>query len=60
MDDEREILRCHMCNWIQRDRRVYHDHLLRVHGEMSRRGLDTPVRLNDRELAAIWASVRRL
>jgi len=58
MDDERAILRCHTCNNVQRDRRVYRDHLLRAHGEVSRRGLDAPVRLPDKELAAVWASVR--
>jgi len=45
MDYEREILRCHACNNVQRDRRVYRDHLLRVHGELSLRGYDAPVRL---------------
>jgi len=59
MDDERAILRCHTCNKIQRDRRVYRDHLLRAHGEVSRRGHDVPVRLGERELAVMWASVRR-
>jgi len=53
------ILRCHTCGNVQRDRRVYRDHLLRAHGEVSHRGLDAPVRLPDRELAAVWASVRR-
>jgi len=59
MDGERAVLRCHTCNNIQRDRRVYRDHLLRAHGEVSRRGLDAPVRLQERELAVVWASVRR-
>jgi len=59
MDEERAILRCHTCNRVQRDRRVYRDHLLRAHGEVSCRGIDAPVRLNDRELAAIWVSARR-
>jgi len=59
MDGVRAILRCHTCGNIQRDRRVYRNHLLRAHGEVSRRGLDAPVRLPDRELAAVWASVRR-
>jgi len=59
MDGERVILRCHTCGNIQRDKRVYRDHLLRAHGEVPRRGLDAPVRLPDRELAAVWASVRR-
>jgi len=53
------ILRCHTCNRIQRDRRGYRDHLLREHNEVSRRGFDVPVRLKGRELAAVWASVRR-
>jgi len=60
MNGERAILRWHTCGNIQRDRRVYSDHLLRAHGEMSRRGLDAPVRFPDRELATVWASVRRL
>jgi len=59
MDGVRAIIRCHTCGNIQRDRRVYRDHLLRTHGEVSRRGLDAPVRLPDRELAAVWASARR-
>jgi len=59
MDGERAILRCHTCSNVQWDRRVYRDHLLRAHGEVSRRGLDAPVRLPDRELAAVYASVRR-
>jgi len=59
MDDERALLRCHTCNKIQRDRRVYRDHLLQAHGEVSRRGHDVPVRLQERELAVVWASVRR-
>jgi len=58
MDGERAVLRCHTCNNIQRDRRSYRDHLLRVHGEVSRRSLDAPVRLQERELAVVWASVR--
>jgi len=53
------ILRCHTCGKIQRDRRGYRDHLLREHNEVSRRGFDVPVRVEGRELAAVWASVRR-
>jgi len=37
----------------------YRDHLLREHNEVSRRGFDNPVRLKGRELAAVWAGVRR-
>jgi len=59
MDNERELLRCHTCNNVQRDRRVYRDHLLRAHGEVSRRGHDVPVRLQEKELAVVWASLRR-
>jgi len=58
MDNERDILHCHTCNKIQRDRRVYCDHLLRAHDEVSHRGHDVPVRLEERELAIMWASVR--
>jgi len=58
MDIERAILRCHTCNNVQRDRRVYRDYLLRAHGEVSRRGHDVPVRLQERKLAVVWASVR--
>jgi len=39
---------------------VYRDHLLRAHGEVSRRGSDILLRLEERELALFWASVRRL
>jgi len=59
MDGQRLILRCHNCNRVQRDRRSYRDHLLREHGEVSRRGFEVPVRLQERELAVVWASVRR-
>jgi len=58
MDNQREYLRCHTCNKIQRDRRVYRDHLL-AHGEVSSRRHDVPVRLEERELAVMWVSVRR-
>jgi len=44
---------------VQRDRRAYRDHLLRVHGEVARRGSDVPVRLEGRELEVVWASVHR-
>jgi len=53
------ILRCHTCGRMQRDRRGYRDHLLGEHNEVSRRGFDTPVRLEGRKLAAVWAGVRR-
>jgi len=59
MNRERAVLRCHTCNGTQRDHRSYRDHLLRVHGEVSRRGFDAPVRLQEKELAVVWASVRR-
>jgi len=58
MDGERAILRCHTCKNVQRDRRVYRYHLLRAHSEVSRRRLDAPVRLPERELVVVWASVR--
>jgi len=56
MEPKREVLRCHN---VQRDRRAYRDHLLRVHGEVARRGSDVPVRLEGRELEAVWASAHR-
>jgi len=59
MNTQRDVLRCHTCHSVQRDRLVYRDHLLRAHGEVSRRGSDVPVRLQERELAMVWASVRR-
>jgi len=52
-------LRCHTCGELQRDRRSYRDHLLRAHQEVARRGADTPVRLQGRELEAVWAGIRR-
>jgi len=58
MNNEREVLRCHTCNKVQRDGRVYRDHLLWAYGKVSRRGHDVPVRLQKRELAVVWASVR--
>jgi len=53
------ILRCHTCGQMQRDWRGYHDHLLREHNEVARRGFDAPVRLEGRELAAVWEGIRR-
>jgi len=50
---------CHVCHNVQRDRRAYRDHLLRVHGEVARQGSDLPVRLEGRELEVMWASVHR-
>jgi len=58
MDGERAVLHCHTCNNVQRDRRSYRNHLLRVHGKVSRRDIDAPVRLQEKELAVVWASVR--
>jgi len=59
MEPQREILRCHACHGIQRDRRMYLDPLLRIHGEVSRRRSNIPVRLEERELAIVRASVHR-
>jgi len=53
---EVQRLYCHICRNVQRDRRAYRDHLLRVHGEVIRRGIDTPVRLVGRELEIVWAA----
>jgi len=53
------VLRCHTCGRMQRVRRGYRDHLLRVHNEVARRGFDIPVRLEGCELAAVWAGVHR-
>jgi len=47
---------CHVCRQAQRDQRAYRDHLLRVHGEVIRRGSDTPVRLVGRELEVVWSA----
>jgi len=38
---------------------MYRDHLLCVHGQVSRREVDTTVSLDDRELAIVRASVSR-
>jgi len=59
MDGQRVILRCHMCNNIQSDRRSYRNKLLRAHGEVCRQGFDVPVRLSEGELSVVWAGVRR-
>jgi len=56
MELKREIVRCHTCNNVQRDRQAYRDHLLCAHGEVARRGSDTPVRIEGRELAVVWAT----
>jgi len=53
-------LYCYICRNVQRDRRAYRDHLLRVHGEVVRRGSDVPVRLEGRELEVVWAAAHRL
>jgi len=53
------VLRCHTCGQLQRDRRSYRDHLLWAHHEVARRGVDTPTRLEGRELEAVWAGIRR-
>jgi len=52
-------LRCHTCGQRQPDRRAYRDHLLWSHHEVARRGADVPVRLEGRELEAVWAGIRR-
>jgi len=59
METKREWLYCHSCHNVQRDRRAYRDHLLRVHGEVARRGSDVPVRLEGKELEVAWASAHR-
>jgi len=51
---------CHSCQNVQRDRRAYRNHLLRVHGKVARRGSDVPVRLEGQELEVVWASAHRL
>jgi len=53
------MLRCVTCGQRQRDRRSYRDHLLWAHHEVARRGVDTPTRLEGRELEAVWAGIRR-
>jgi len=45
METKREWLYCYACHNVQRDRRAYRDHLLRVHGEVALWGSDIPVRL---------------
>jgi len=52
-------LRCQTCGQRQRDRRTYRDHLLRAHHEVVRRGVNTPIRLEGRELEAVWDGIRR-
>jgi len=59
METKREWLYCHSCHNVQRDRRAYRHHLLRVHGEVARRDSDVPVRLEGRELEAVWASAHQ-
>jgi len=59
MEPKREIVHCHTCNNVQRDRRAYGDHLLLVHGEVARPGSDIPVRLEGRELEVVWALAHR-
>jgi len=53
------LLYCHVCRQAQRNRSAYRDHLLRAHGEVMRRGRDTPVRLVGHEIEAIWSANRR-
>jgi len=53
------VLRCGTCGQLQRDRRSCRDHLLREHHEVARRGFETPIRLEGRELNAVWAGIRR-
>jgi len=55
MDNFRH-LKCHACDEVQRDRWAYRNHLLRIHGEVIRTGTTTPVRLEGRELATVWAA----
>jgi len=52
------VLRCHTCGQLQRDRRGYRDHLLWAHHVVARRGSDTPIRLEGRELEAVWVGLR--
>jgi len=59
MKTKREWLYCHSCHNVQRDCRAYRDHLLRVHGEVTRRGSDDPVHLERRELEVVSASAHR-
>jgi len=53
------VLRCGTCGQLQRDRRGYRNHLLWEHHEVARRGSDAPVRLEGRELEAVWAGICR-
>jgi len=41
------------------DIKAYRDHVLRVHGQVARRGVDIPVPLGERELAVVRAGVLR-
>jgi len=59
MEPKREVLRCHTCHNVQRDRRAYRDDLLRVHGEIACRGSDVPVPLEGREFEVVWATAHR-
>jgi len=52
------ILTCRTCGQRQRVRLGYRDHLLREHNEVARRGFDAPIRLEGRELEAVWAGIR--
>jgi len=47
------------CGRMQQDRRGYRDHLLREHNKVARWGLDALIGLEGRELAAVWAGIRR-
>jgi len=59
MEPKRKIVCIHTCHNAQRDRRAYRDHLLCAQGEVARRGSDTPIRLEERELAVVWATAHR-
>jgi len=59
IETKREWLYCHACHNVQRDRRSYRDHLLRVHGEVARRGSDMPIHLEGRELEVVLASAHQ-
>jgi len=56
MEPKREVLYCHTCRNVQHDRHAYRDHLLRVYGEVARRGSNVAVCLEGRKLEAVWAS----
>jgi len=59
--EARRLIICLACREVQRDRWAYRNYLLRVHGEVIRGGIDTPVRLEGRELEVVWAAdYRRL